>query len=345
MKILAPLSAVAEVEPLAKAGAEEFYCGVTPPEWIGAHGAPIWLNRRHPKGANLPSLEALGELVARAGALGIPVFLTLNAPTYTGEVLPYLMALARTCVEDLGVRALIVSDLSLLFALREAGLAADLHLSSLASCFNREAVAWYQDLGVIRVVLPRQVALPEVRALAIAHPAMELEVFVLNDGCFFEEGFCSTTHHLGPFCMTPWDWRLLDAPAARAQRPDVEAWEGHWKDFREFLWYTDNCGSSVNPKGLPNGPCALCALHDLVAAGVASAKIVGREASLLRKMASVQLVHAALKRIRAGASKGETNRFAVAARATPEFCRSGYMCYYRDDDHSRMIALDGVGKT
>ena len=35
MKVLAPISAYDELEMLAASGAEEFYCGIVPREWLG----------------------------------------------------------------------------------------------------------------------------------------------------------------------------------------------------------------------------------------------------------------------------------------------------------------------
>ncbi len=45
MKIVAPLSKVEEVPLLAKAGADEFYCGVVPREWVERFGTSA-VNRR-----------------------------------------------------------------------------------------------------------------------------------------------------------------------------------------------------------------------------------------------------------------------------------------------------------
>lgn len=68
-----------------------------------------------------------------------------------------------------------------------------LHLSSLGSCFNAHAVPFYRSLGIQRVILPRQLRLREIgRLVSDAGGSVEFEVFAVNDGCMFEEGFCQT---------------------------------------------------------------------------------------------------------------------------------------------------------
>ena len=60
MRIVAPVSRVAEVAVLAEAGATELYCGLVPPDWRGRFQS-ISANRR-PSG-NLASYADLAEAV------------------------------------------------------------------------------------------------------------------------------------------------------------------------------------------------------------------------------------------------------------------------------------------
>ena len=84
-------------------------------------------------------------------------------------------------------------------------------------------------------------------------------------------------------------------------------------------------------KGLPYGPCGLCAIPDLQRIGVESLKIVGREASPFKKLASVRMVRDIVNRTRAGAEKLTVIERAISLRGEPEHCHSGYMCYYKVD--------------
>jgi putative protease len=100
--------------------------------------------------------------------------------------------------------------------------------------------------------------------------------------------------------------------------------------LREYLWYQNNCGSSFQQNGLPNGPCSLCWFGHFRDWGVTAVKIVGREASFYRKMRSLQLVKAVMAEVKEGGACEKIAQFARSLRATPEYCDKGYMCYFRD---------------
>lgn len=309
MKVLAPVRSADEVAPLLDAGAQEFYCGLTPPDWERDFGS-AWSNRRSARSAGVADLDELRRIVALAGAR--PVFATLNSPSYPAGAVPRLVEFGRQLLADAGVSALIVAEWELMLALVDAGLAPRLHVSSLASCRNPGAAAFYRDLGVARVILPRHVTLTEIEAIAI--PGLEFEVFVLNDGCVFEEGLCATTHALGTFCMS-------DQVGSRYVKLD-ERYE-FWK------WLQNNSGCQTS-RGITLGPCGLCALPRLARAGVASLKVVGREASLARKAASVRLAAAALAQAQAGAAPEGIRAQVIALRGAPELCENARLCYYPD---------------
>ena len=309
VKILAPLRCSDEVAPLCGAGAEEFYCGLTPPGWQEAFG-PAAVHRRSSKSASVPDLDDLRRVVALAPPRS--VFVTLNAPAYPSGAVPFLVDFGRQLVEEIGVAALIVAEWELLLALCDEGLASRIHVSSLATCRNAGAAAFYRDLGVARVILPRQLTLDEIAQTVI--PELEFEAFVLNDGCAFEEGICATTHALGPYCI---DDRIGSAGARLGERYEF------WK------WTLNNCGCQTS-RGYTLGPCGLCALPRLARIGVSSLKVVGREASLGRKAASVRLATLALRIAEHGGGSEDIRAAVVAERGARELCHDAHLCYYPD---------------
>ena len=309
MKILAPLRSSEEVLPLLAEGAHEFYCGLTPPGWNEIFGQ-AWVHRRNPRSAGVSGLEDLRRIVDLA--LPRPVYATLNAPSYPAGAVPRLVDFGRLLLDEVGVAALIVAEWELLLALCEQGLGPRLHVSSLASCRNPGAAAFYRSLGVSRVILPRHMTLREIEETAI--PGLEWEVFALNDGCVFEEGICATTHAFGPFCMN-------DRLAARSGRLD--------RRYEFWKWTLNNCGCQTN-RGYTLGPCGLCALPRLARIGVTSLKVVGREASLARKAASVRLAAVALNHAERGAGPDDIRASVVSMRGAPELCENAHLCYYPD---------------
>ena len=329
MKILAPIREFDELEMLTASGAEELYCGVVPKEWLAKYPGALWLNRRAAAGSGM---ESFAELRRLKDAARMPVFVTLNAPTYGGEQLNMVLDLADRMSEEGGADALIVTDLNLLALLSERRLNAQLHVSSVAASLNTEAVRFLAEFGVTRVVLPRSVTLQEIERITQANREIEIEVFLLNDGCAFEEGFCSTTHHhsVGAFCTNlstmkaDFEWY---GPRYTSRR---ERWlRQNLADYREWVWYVNGNGCGATAKGLPYGPCGLCAIPDLQQMGVASLKIVGREASPFRKLASVKMAADIVHRTRSGTPKLHVIERARSLRQEPEHCDSGYMCYYK----------------
>lgn len=336
MKVLAPIAAHEELEMLAAAGAEELYCGIVPREWLERYTGAVWLNRRSPKGGSLDSYAELKRLVDDAHKLHLPVFITLNSPYYTAEQIPLVLELAHKLSDDVGVDALIVTDINLLMRLSQEKLACELHVSSVAAVLNTEAIRFLLNFGPSRIILPRSVTLAEIETITRdVGQQVEIEVFMLNDGCAFEEGFCSTTHHhtVGAFCTSLSEMDTQFEWAGKSFTTRRQNWlRRNLTDYREWVWYVNGNGCGVTPKGLPYGPCGLCAVPDLQRMGVASLKIVGREASPFKKLASVKMVRDIVSRTRAGVPKLHVIERAKQLRESPEHCAAGFMCYYKVDE-------------
>lgn len=328
MHIVAPLSSAKEIEMLLHHGANEIYFGINTPEWESHFGRHLWMNRRSSTRANLSSWEEIEEVVALAHQSGVQVNLAMNAPFYTDDGIAYLLELTRKLVEKLGIDSIIISDINFLMLLLEEALPVRIHLSSLGRCFNVRSADFFHSLGVRRIILPRQLRLSEIRRIVTeAKPGMEFEVFAVNDGCYFEEGLCQTSHSLGPFCLAQWQ-PTVHGLAGPGLSPAYLT--GQMDSLHEYLWYQNNCGSSFQADGLPNGPCSLCWFGHFRDWGVHAVKIVGREASFVRKLGSIQLVKAVMQEVRAGASREEIAGLSRSLRATPGHCEKGYMCYFRE---------------
>lgn len=337
MKICSPISRLEEIDILKDSGAEWFYCGVTPREWIDRFTPGIWLNRRGPLGGNLRSIEELAELVKRAHSYGIGVSLTLNAPYYTENQIPFVTKLAREAVVRIGVDEIIIADIGLITALKDLRLGVDIHISSLGNCYNIETARFYKELGAKKITFSRHMNINEIEAIVREVNGIEFEVFILNDGCVFEEGFCHAPHsvdnRLEVFCLTDWEYRLSYRNNGKnLNLNDREGWNTHLSDYQEWLWYMNNCGCSMSINKIPNGPCGLCAIYDFFKMGISSLKIVGRESPTLRKAASVRLVSEIVNMVKMDVPKHEVVEKAKRLRDNPELCNSGYMCYYRDID-------------
>lgn len=329
MKVAAPLSRVEEIEPLALAGADEFYCGVLSSQWKDKFG-PLNANRRMQ--GNLASIEDVERVVSEAHRLNRTVSLTFNAQQYSEEQMDEGVGLVERLTEA-GLRAVIVADLAVIRALGRRDVGCAIHVSSIASCHNAEAARFYRDLGASRIILPRHVRIDEIARIAHAVPTVEIEAFVLNDGCVFEEGVCHTVHLParlgGPICLDRYDAEYRRVDGRELGPSERKTLEENEESYRAWLWLTFGCGFSLADNGLPLGPCGLCAIPALADAGVRVLKVVGREASTLRKLRSVQMVRGGVDRALADRGAEAIADWARSLRGQPEYCESGYMCYYR----------------
>ncbi|MBI1904620.1 MAG: U32 family peptidase [Rhodocyclales bacterium] len=328
MKIVAPISKLAEIEPLVAAGANELYCGVLPRQWVGTFKAA---NSNRRPGGNLPDYEQLRTAVTTAHAHGCPLSLVLNAQQYSPEQSEAALDMARTFV-DMGGDALIVSDIGLLHAISEALPAARVHVSSVATCRNAQSARLFRELGAKRIILPRDVTIAEAVEIAAEVPDMEIEAFILNDGCVFEEGACHTIHLPGtmggPICMDNYQYDYRHRSGRRPGLALLKRIEDNDAAYKKWLWYRFSCGFSTTPEGLPYGPCGLCAIPKFNTGGLAAIKIAGREGPLPRKLASVKMVREIVDATIGGMPESEVAERAKNLRPSIEHCSTGYMCYY-----------------
>lgn len=94
------------------------------------------------------------------------------------------------------IDAFIVQDIGIVPILQKYFPDADLHVSTQASCVNREAVKMYKSMGFKRVVLGREVTLKEIREIKDAVPDMELEAFAHGAMCIAYAGRCLMSAYL-----------------------------------------------------------------------------------------------------------------------------------------------------
>ncbi len=326
LKILSPLSQVAEVEPLIEAGADEFYCGVLPSEWREKYTVAACINRRQEDNKiistspHLQSFEELAQSVRLSHARNIPVALTINEHYYSREQYPYLRDYIEQALRA-EVDAFIIGDLGLLFTLQDMGSSAKIHISTAGTAFNAEAVHFYRDLGASRVILPRHLSLEEIGEIAQKVSGIELEAFILNSRCANVDGFCTFQHGLADLvdekerksyensCML-----LYEVSAAVEDCSDEEAEQ----ILREKIsWERQHFWSALH---IDDRPCGGCALFEFEEMGLAGVKIVGRDNAPEKKIKDVRFMRSLLRFLR-------ENR--PAKKSFREFARTLYTEEYK----------------
>lgn len=133
-------------------------------------------------------LEQLAQGIAEAHARGKKFFVTSNLYAHNDKVRSYLRDLEP--VIALGPDALIMADPGLIMQVREKWPHVPIHLSVQANTTNWAAVRFWQSVGVVRIILSRELSLKEVEQIRQACPDMELEVFVHGALCMAYSGRC-----------------------------------------------------------------------------------------------------------------------------------------------------------
>ncbi len=329
MKILAPLNSLQEVSILIERGAQEIYCGVQPAD-LKPTSTNSFINRRTPTKASIKDLKELEIVINEAHAKEVKVFLTLNQPTYRPDLYSKILELAKETVA-LGIDALIIGDPGLMRLVKKSLPEAVIQVSSLAGVLNSASVNFFQKLGASRIIFPRYIPLEDLKTIiSKTHPSLEYEVFILNDGCVFEESYCHANHAFGgAFCQKNWSYSLRETNIS--QNPEKgECFSRHIADYQRWLWHgIKNSGVICGHNGFPLGMCGLCALPELYRLGISSVKIVGREAPLRKKAASVSMVRTILDRVNTGDNEESVKDAAKKLRGTYKICASKYACYIR----------------
>ena len=181
MKIVSCATDLGELEPLAEAGADEFYTAVRELPAFGFGFLPY---------------ACLGPAIKKAHALGKKIALAVNAvcaPAMNGS-LSDIVRRIRT-IDDMGIDAFIFSSPYFLgtFSGRKTRLRAQLHLSSVQPVFNSLSAAFFARYGAARIILPNQLAPAEAeKILALCRDrGIETEIFNYRFfGCAYINGRC-----------------------------------------------------------------------------------------------------------------------------------------------------------
>ena len=211
--------------------------------------------------------EELPVAVEFAHRHGVKVHVTVNTMPRNEEVKELPAYLER--LDDAGVDALIVADLGAFSLAGKYAPKCERHISTQQSIANYEcASAWY-DLGAKRVVLARELSLPEI-AYIRQHTPKDLEIETFGHGamCVSYSGRCLLSNY-----MTGRDSnRGACAQPCRYQYALVE----EKRPGEYFPVFEDEKGTYIlNSRDM----CTIDHLKDLMDAGIDCIKIEGRAKS------------------------------------------------------------------
>ena len=210
---------------------------------------------------SVDELKRAAELVHSRGK---KIYLTLNTMPHAREYPELRRFLGE--IRGIGIDAVIVADLGVLATVKSLLPDMEIHISTQASICSPEAAVEYAKLGAGRLVLARELTLPEIRAIRQALPErVELEAFVHGAMCVSYSGRCMFSNQLTGNdanrgeCKQPcrWEYRLLEV-----KRPDLPIPIEEYKNGTFIMSSRDMCAIELIP--------------ELIDAGVNSFKIEGR---------------------------------------------------------------------
>jgi putative protease len=133
-------------------------------------------------------LNNLAVGIAETHAHGRRFYLAANALPHGAKLKTFVDDM--TPVVALGPDALIMADPGLILLVRERWPELQIHLSVQANTTNAAAVRFWQQQGIARVILSRELSLAEIADIRSACPDTELEVFVHGALCIAYSGRC-----------------------------------------------------------------------------------------------------------------------------------------------------------
>ena len=285
LEILAPAGSMESLRAAVRSGADAVYLG-----------ADRFSARDNAKNFDREQLRQAVEYCHLAGAA---VHLAVNTLLFEEE-LPHALELVRYAC-SLPVDAVIVQDWGLFRLLRQAAPELPLHASTQMSIQSPAGAKALEEAGAARVVLARELSLPEIREIADGTNA-EIEHFVHGALCMCVSGQCYFSAMLGGRSGN----RGLCAQTCRLPFQSAGG-TGHDLSLKDLSMITR--------------------LEELREAGVDSCKIEGR-------MKRPEYVAAATASCRYAAD-GETIPTELLQKLEAVFSRSGFTTGYPDGNRGR----------
>ena len=169
--------------------------------------------------------DNLAKGINEAHKQGKKFFLATNVIPHNAKVKTFMTDIAP--IIAMKPDALIMADPGLIMMTREAWPDMPIHLSVQANTVNYATVKFWQNIGVERVILSRELSLDEIAEIRQRCPDMELEVFVHGALCIAYSGRCLLSgyfNHRDPnqgTCTNSCRWKYDTLPAHENAEGDM----------------------------------------------------------------------------------------------------------------------------
>lgn len=176
VELLMPAGNLEKLEYAVRYGADAVYLGV------------VDFSLRAMRKGEIITLENLKRAIDLAHKLGAKAYLTLNIFAFNEDIKH--LEESMDIIKDANPDAVLVSDFGILRLVKKYLPDVDIHISTQTNILNYECVKFWQDMGASRVVLARELSIPEIAEIKKQVPNMEIECFIHGSQCVSFSGRC-----------------------------------------------------------------------------------------------------------------------------------------------------------
>ncbi|WP_448556248.1 prephenate-dependent tRNA uridine(34) hydroxylase TrhP [Thalassotalea montiporae] len=171
--------------------------------------------------------QNLAQGIQEAHQLGKKFYVVNNIAPHNSKLKTFIKDLKP--VIEMQPDAMIMSDPGLIMMTKEAFPDMPLHLSVQANAVNWATVKFWQQQGIDRVILSRELSLDEIEEIRMRCPEMEIEVFVHGALCMAYSGRCLLSGYMNKrdpnqgTCTNACRWNYNVHSATQTETGDVIA--------------------------------------------------------------------------------------------------------------------------
>ncbi len=256
-ELLLPAGNIEKMQYAIAYGADAVYLGV------------VDFSLRSMKAGNAITQDNIKQATQTAHQMGSKAYVTVNIFANNDDIekLPALLEVLQDEKPD----GIIFGDPGFYSIIKNKLPDVPMHISTQANTLNYSAVKFWQDLGISRVILGRELSLKEIETISNKVPDIELEVLVHGSLCVSYSGRCLLSDY----------FTNNDRKSNKGNCTQPCRWSYHLVEENRLGQYfeitEDEKGTYIlNPKDL----ALIKYIPNLIEAGVNSFKIEGRTKSL-----------------------------------------------------------------
>lgn len=185
------------------------------------------------------NMETIKEAVEYAHNLWKKIYFTANIYAHNLKIKPFLAQFKKML--EMKPDAFIMADPWLIYLVKKEFPKVEIHLSVQANNTNWAQAEFWQEIGIKRIILSREISIKEIKEIHEHVPNMELEAFVHWAICMAYSGRCLISNYLSNRDPNQWTcshscrWEYKVFKDERTES-ELETVTGRPKDYQELTW-------------------------------------------------------------------------------------------------------------